>query len=58
MSLEHPLRFRRVALGGLMATALLLVSGCSAEQEGEIKRLAMPVAATKEAPFIHDLWMW
>ena len=58
MSLEHPLRFRRAALGGLMATTLLFLSGCSAEQEGEIKRLAMPVAATKEAPFIHDLWMW
>jgi cytochrome c oxidase subunit 2 len=52
------LRFRRAALGGLMATALLVLSGCSAEQEGEIKRLAMPVASTKEAPFIHDLWMW
>jgi len=41
-----------------MATALLLLSGCSQEQEGEIKRLAMPVASTKEAPLIHDLWMW
>ena len=58
MSLEHPLRFRRAALGGLMVTALLFLSGCSAEQEGEIKRLAMPIAATKEAPYVHDLWMW
>ena len=33
-----------------MATALLFLSGCSQEQEGEIKRLAMPVASTKEAP--------
>jgi cytochrome c oxidase subunit 2 len=41
-----------------MATALLLLSGCSQDQEGQIKRLAMPVAATKEAPYIHDLWMW
>ncbi len=40
-----------------MATALLLLSGCSSEQEGEIKRLAMPVASTKEATYIHDLWM-
>ena len=38
------MRFRRAAIGGLMVTALLLLSGCSAEQEGEIKRLAMPVA--------------
>jgi cytochrome c oxidase subunit 2 len=41
-----------------MATALLFLSGCSQDQEGEIKRLAMPVASTKEAPLIHDLWMW
>jgi cytochrome c oxidase subunit 2 len=41
-----------------MVTALLILSGCSSEQEGSIKRLAMPVASTKEAPYIHDLWMW
>jgi cytochrome c oxidase subunit 2 len=58
VSLELPKRFRRVAYGGLMATTLLLLSGCSQDQEGEIKRLAMPVASTKEAPQIHDLWMW
>ncbi len=58
MSLKHPLRFRRVALLGLMASVLVFLSGCSAEQEGEIRRLAMPVAATKEAPFVQDLWMW
>ncbi len=58
MSLVHSLRFRRAALVGLTAAALLLLSGCSAEQEGEIKRLALPVASTKEAVFVHDLWMW
>jgi cytochrome c oxidase subunit 2 len=58
VSLKHPLRFRRVALGGLMAATLLFLSGCSADQEGEIKRLAMPIASTKEAPFVHDLWIW
>ena len=41
-----------------MATTLLFLSGCSQDTEGEIKRLAMPVASTKEAPLIHDLWMW
>src|SRR3954447_4008948 len=41
-----------------MATALLLLSGCSQDQEDQIKRLAMPIASTKEAPAIHDLWMW
>ena len=58
MSLEHPLRFRRAALVGLMASTLLVLSGCSAEQEGEIRRLAMPVGATKEAPYVQDLWLW
>ncbi len=41
-----------------MASTLLVLSGCSQDQEGSIKRLAMPVASTKEAPYIHDLWMW
>ncbi len=39
-----------------MVTALLLLSGCSAETEGEIKRLAMPLGATKEAPYVQNLW--
>ncbi|MCW2846850.1 MAG: cytochrome c oxidase subunit 2 [Marmoricola sp.] len=58
MSLEHPLRLRRAALVGLMASATLFLSGCSSETEGQIRRLAEPVASTKEAPFVHDLWMW
>lgn len=58
MSLVHTLRFRRAALGGLMVATLLFLSGCSADTEGEIKRLAMPIASTKEATQIHDLWMW
>lgn len=58
MSLVHTLRLRRAALGGLMVATLLFLSGCSAGTEGEIKRLAMPVASTKEATQIHDLWMW
>jgi len=41
-----------------MASAVLFLSGCSPDEEGSIKRLAMPVASTKEAPLIHDLWMW
>ena len=40
-----------------MALALLLLTGCSAEQNAEIERLAMPEPATKEAPFIADLWV-
>ena len=58
MSLEHPRRLRRLATGGLMVATLVFLSGCSAETEDQIKRLALPVDATKEAPFVHDLWMW
>ena len=58
MSLRLPPRFRRSALGGLLTVAVLLLSGCSADTETEIKRLALPVSASKEAPFVHELWMW
>ncbi|MGH3413358.1 MAG: aa3-type cytochrome oxidase subunit II [Marmoricola sp.] len=62
MSLELPKRPRRrlsrLALGGVAVTALLLLSGCKADPNSQIKRLAMPVPATKEAPHTFDLWMW
>jgi cytochrome c oxidase subunit 2 len=58
VGLELPKRVRRVAVGGLAVSALLFVSGCSSEQTTELKRLAQPVSATREAPHIHDLWMW
>ena len=58
MSLRLPPRFRRSALGGLLTFAVLFLSGCSADTETEIKRLALPVSASKEAPFVHELWMW
>jgi len=41
-----------------MAVAVLFLSGCSAETETQIRRLALPVSATKEAPYVHELWMW
>lgn len=56
MSLEHPPRLRRVALSVVLATPLLLVSGCASAPEGEIRRLAMPLSASKEAPYVQDLW--
>ena len=58
MSLKLPPRFRRSALGASMAVAVLFLSGCSAETETQIRRLALPVSATKEAPYVHTLWMW
>lgn len=62
MSLELPKRTRRLssrlALGSLAGLAVLVLSGCSAEDKAQIKRLAMPVPATEEAPHIYDLWQW
>jgi cytochrome c oxidase subunit 2 len=58
VSLELPKRARTVAFGVLTSSALLLLSGCSSEDTDQIKRLAMPIPATEEAPHIYDLWRW
>lgn len=42
----------------LAALAVPLLSGCAVDENSQIKRLAMPVPATKEAPHTFDLWMW
>ena len=58
MSLVLKKRFRRVAVSGLVMGLLFVLSGCSSVQEDEIKRLALPLPATKEAVSVYDLWMW
>jgi cytochrome c oxidase subunit 2 len=58
VSLELRKRARTVTFGVLTSSAILLLSGCSSEDKDQIKRLAMPVPATKEAPHIDDLWKW
>jgi cytochrome c oxidase subunit 2 len=58
VSLQLPQRLRRPAVGGLLALVVLILSGCSAETEGQIERLANPVASTKEAELMHSMWMW
>ena len=47
---------RRVAVGAA-AVSLSLLTGCSAETVGQLKRLGLPEAATDRAPYIHDLWI-
>ena len=57
MGLELPKRkVMRAATFSVVAAAVLLLSGCSKEDTEQIKRLAMPVPATEEAPHIYDLW--
>lgn len=58
MSLELPKRVRRGAIGATAVTALLFLSGCSSADKAQIKRLAMPIPASEEGHYVHDLWMW
>ncbi len=58
MSLVLPKRLRQVALGVLTVSTFLVLSGCSAQDKEQIKRLAMPESATKQAPLVYDLWVW
>jgi cytochrome c oxidase subunit 2 len=47
-----------MAAGVATGTALLFLTGCSAENKDQFQRLAMPVPATKESQHIYDLWHW
>ncbi|MCW2857183.1 MAG: cytochrome c oxidase subunit 2 [Marmoricola sp.] len=58
MGLELPKRARTVALGVVTGSALLVLSGCSADDRAQIKRLAMPIPSSKEAHSMYDLWRW
>jgi cytochrome c oxidase subunit II len=40
----------------LLSAGGLLLSACSTQDQAEIKRLAMPIAATDRADLIQDLW--
>lgn len=58
MGLELPKRARNIALGAFGGSALLFLSGCSAEGKSQLERLAMPVPATEEGQHIYNLWQW
>lgn len=58
MGLQLPKRARNVTIGAVIGSAVLFLSGCSAEDKSQIERLAMPVPSTKEAQAIYDLWQW
>lgn len=58
MGLQLPKRARSVALGAVTAAGLVLLSACSAEDQAQIRRLAMPEPASAEAPAIFELWKW
>ena len=56
MGLQLPKRARRVAFGGVVGSAALLLSGCSVGTKDEWKRIAMPSPASKEGPMMLHLW--
>ena len=56
MSLQLPKRARRIGTYTVGSASLLMLAACSAADQDEIGRLAMPVPATDRAPFIYDLW--
>jgi cytochrome c oxidase subunit 2 len=58
VGLQLPKRARNVVLGGVAGSAALLLSGCSAEDRGEWKRIAMPDPATVEGHGMVHLWQW
>jgi cytochrome c oxidase subunit 2 len=51
-------RVRRVTLGAVTASAVLALSGCSADGKSQLERLAMPAPRTEEAQSVYDLWHW
>jgi len=49
-------RLRRAGLWTVASAGLLALSGCSAADQDQIARLAMPEPATDRAPVVYDLW--
>ena len=47
---------RRVGLTAVASAGMLLLGSCSAEDQAQIERLAMPEPITDRAPAIYDLW--
>jgi cytochrome c oxidase subunit II len=58
VGLQLPKRARNVVLGALTGSALLFLTGCSAEDKETWKRVAMPVPATEEGHHTLELWQW
>jgi cytochrome c oxidase subunit 2 len=56
VGLELPPRARRVGLLTIGSAGLLLLGACSAEDQDQMRRLAMPEPITDRAPHIYDLW--
>ncbi|MDQ6688285.1 MAG: cytochrome c oxidase subunit II [Actinomycetota bacterium] len=49
---------RSLLLGFGGAAMVLFLTGCSAGDRAQLRRLAQPIPATKEAPHMYHLWQW
>jgi cytochrome c oxidase subunit 2 len=48
----------RAGMIALVSVGLFLLGACSADDQDQIARFAMPVPATDRAPAVDDLWRW
>jgi cytochrome c oxidase subunit II len=58
VGLQLPKRARNVAFGAVAGAAVLLLSGCSADDKEQWKRIAMPLPASEEGKGMLELWQW
>ncbi len=62
MGLQLPQRasapVKRVAMAAVLASSVLLLGACSAEDKHQIKNFAMPDPITEQAPHTFELWKW
>lgn len=49
---------RRTLRVALLGAAMLVLAGCSAADQHQIRNLAMPDRATAEGPYTYELWKW
>ncbi len=56
MGLQLPPRLRKAALWTVVSVGMLSVGACSAEDQAQIKRFALPEPATDRAEYTFDLW--
>jgi cytochrome c oxidase subunit 2 len=57
LRLHLPERARRVGMVAVASAGLLMLAGCSEQEQDSIKRLAQPEGVTDRSSGIHNLWM-
>jgi cytochrome c oxidase subunit 2 len=49
---------RRILRVALLGVTMLVLAGCSAADEHQIRNLAMPDRITEQGPYTYELWKW